>query len=460
MEAYQFGKSTVASVPQGMDTTLLQELWNGFCYRIGTLKTENGVQNRIGIGQATYLPVAQDEEYAICVTDQGVGIAARDERCLARAFCALLAQITLATGEKDTFRVPVGEIHGRYSIARRMIHLCVFPETDLSMLQRLVRLCGVLSYTHVVLEFWGMLRYDCLAPLAWKHAFSKEEIAVVIREARACGMEPIPMINHLGHASSCRIDTGKHVVLDQDPTLQYLFTPDGWCWNVLSKDVRVLLKEMRRELYELFGEGEYFHIGCDEAHIYSSQYYPMEALCAYLGDLTREIVAEGRRPILWGDMIVPLNLNAERPERVAAAREQEERMKPLMKALAPESVIADWHYDVKTAPIPSVVEWQRNGFAVMGCPWDTPANIDAQHATAVEHSTYGLMMTTWHTMHANVSAILYCARKCGFPKADWSDATGHRNLEIATLLRRVTPAPLSYAECGFAHRQIKEVIDW
>ena len=135
-------------------------------------------------------------------------------------------------------------------------------------------------------------------------------------------------------------------------------------------------------------------------------------------------------------------------------------MKLLMQALNVRSVIADWHYSIKTAPVPSVLEFARNGFDVLGCPWDKPANIDAQHTTAVEHKTYGLMKTTWHTMHANISSILYFARKCGFPKAGWSDAAGHRNLEIATLLRRVAPAPLPYAECGFAHRQTEEVIDW
>ncbi len=460
MEFYCFGKEIVASVPNGADVAVMQELWNGFCFRVGRLKTQNGVQDRIGFGEATYLPIADGEEYTVCIRPEGIGLVGRDHASLMRAFGALLARIELCAGEKDTLCLPCGEIRGVYSVARRMIHLCVFPETDLSMLRRLVRLCGVLSYTHVVLEFWGMLKYDCLHELAWSNAFSKEQIAPVIREARAMGMEPIPMINHLGHASSCRIDTGKHVVLDQNPALQYLFTPDGWCWDIFSQDVRALLKEMRRELCELFGEGEYFHIGCDEAHIYSSEYYPMAGLCDYLASLTREVLSEGRRPILWGDMIVPYDCSSEKPEKAVAAWERAKRMKPLMDALAPQSVIADWHYDIKTAPVPSVPEFARQGFDVMGCPWDQPANIDAQHATAVGQKTYGLMMTTWHTMHANLSAILYFARKCGFPKARWSDATGHRNLEIAILLRKVAPTTLPYAECGFAHRQTKEVIDW
>lgn len=460
MEIYRFEKEIGASAPVGMDFAVLEELWNGFCFRLGHLKLHGGAQNRIGFGNAVYLPPADDEEYTVCIRPEGIGLQARNEASLARAFGALLCRIDLCVGEKDTFFVSCGEIHGRYSITRRMIHLCVFPETDFSMLRRLVRLCGVLSYTHVVLEFWGMVRYDCLHELAWPQAFSKEQISVVIREARALGMEPIPMINHLGHAASCRIDSGKHVVLDQNPTLQYLFTPDGWCWNIFSKDVPALLRKMRQELYDLFGDGAYFHIGCDEALIFSSEYYPAEGLCRYLRTLTDEVVSEGRRPILWGDMILPQDCNSEQPQKAAAAWKQAEQTRKLMNAVNSRSVIADWHYDVTRVPVPTVVEFQKSGFDVLGCPFDQTANIDAQYATATGNATYGLMMTTWHTLYANISTILYCARKCGFPKVDWTDHAGHRNLEIAALLRRVSPTALPYAECGFVHRQIKEVPDW
>ena len=455
---YQLDKNTVAQIDERVDAETLGTLWHGLCYRVGTLRAKSCERNRIAIGEAHFLPLGEGEEYTVSVTERGIGILARDAASLVRGLCAVLVRVEMR--EQDALCVPCGEIRSRFTISRRMIHLCVFPETDLSMLKRLVRLCGVLSYTHVVLEFWGMLRYDCCFELSWEHAFSKEEIASVIREARALGMEPIPMINHLGHASSCRIDTGKHVVLDQNPTLQYLFTPDGWCWNIFSSEARALLRQMRKELYELFGEGNYFHIGCDEAHIFSSDYYPENGIRDYLRELTREVVAEGRHPILWGDMILPYDCNSDQPEKYTAAWERSRETRKLLDALDPRSVIADWHYDTQKAPVETVLEYQKAGFAVLGCPWDTPANIDAHYTTAREYDSYGLMMTTWHTMHANVSAILYFARRCGFPKTDWSDAAGHRNLEIATLLRRLSPAPLSYAETGFAHRQIKEVIDW
>lgn len=150
-----------------------------------------------------------------------------------------------------------------------MIHICVFPENDLYFIKKLIRLAVLCQYTHIVIEFWGMLRYDRLKELAWPHAFTKAEAGELIRECRELGMEPVPMFNHLGHATGSRLCYGKHVVLDQNAKLEHLFTPDGWAWNIGSSEVAELLRGIRIELYELFGPGEYCHIGCDEAYYIS-----------------------------------------------------------------------------------------------------------------------------------------------------------------------------------------------
>ncbi|MBQ7336632.1 MAG: family 20 glycosylhydrolase [Clostridia bacterium] len=455
---YWLDPSVTATVPTDADTPFLKTLWHHFCYRASTLNTQIGTSYQIGIGNATYLPLQNGEEYTVCIRPDGIGICGQDRATLMRGFSAFLIQIEMTADGR--LRAACQDIRGRFSISRRMIHLCVFPETSLPTLARLVRLCGVLSYTHVVLEFWGTLRYDCLRELAWPEAFDKEDIRPILQEARVLGMEPIPMVNHLGHASSSRIDCGKHVVLDQNPRLQSLFTPDGWCWNIFDEQPKKLLRRMREELYELFGNGAYFHIGCDEAHLYSSSYYPANGLPDYLKAVTDEVVSEGRRPILWGDMIVAYNTNSDSEEKRITAAKQTEKTITLLNSLHPQSVIADWHYEIKSAPIPSTVLFQKHGFDVLGCPWDAPANINAHHQTALECHTYGILQTTWHTLHSGTSAILYGARRYGFPKAPWSNATGHRNLEIATLLRRVSFEPLSYRDCGFCNRQTAELFNW
>ncbi len=454
MQNFVFHASTEVTFDPAADTEVLAEFWNGFCSRAGVLVPKTGEPNRISIGTPTFLPLADGEEYTVCIRPEGVGILGRDLPTLSRGFSAFLMQIE--TIGKDTFRAGCRDLHGSFSVRRRMIHLCVFPNTTLQSLRRLVRLCGILAYTHVVIEFWGMLHLDAMKELAWENAYTKAEIRPILREARAMGMEPIPMMNQLGHAAGCRLSCGKHVVLDQNPRLQSLFTPDGWCWSVFSPEVQTLLKKVRAELCELFGSGEYFHIGCDEAYMYSSGYFPLSGLVNYLKNLTAEVVAEGRRPILWGDMIIPYETSSENADVRAAAWEKAKTMRPLLDALHPQSIIADWQYDIKTAPIPSTEAFAKSGFDTIGCPWDQTGNIDAMYDTALSCNLYGLMMTTWHTLSEGIHSVLYFARKCGAAKALWSDHAGHPKLETAVLLRKLSPEGLPYEETGYRVRQIVE----
>lgn len=170
-----------------------------------------------------------------------------------------------------------------------------------------LRLAGVMQYTHVVLEYWGTLRYDCLKELAWPQAFDKTFAKDMAREIREMGMEAIPMLNHLGHASACRVSGGKHVVLDQNPRLAPLFSPDGWSWNAESSKVQELLAAVRRELYDIYPDAKYIHLGCDEVYSYERGEEDQRKMRVFMTALLAQVSAEGKTPMIWGDML----LNAE-----------------------------------------------------------------------------------------------------------------------------------------------------
>jgi hypothetical protein len=319
-------------------------------------------------------------------------------------------------------------------------------------LKKFVRLSGVLQYTHIVLEFWGMLRYDCCSALAWPNAYTKDEIREVIREIRELGMEPIPMFNSLGHASACRLASGKHVVLDQDPSLYYLFTPDGWAWNVECEETKTLLRQVRGELYELFGEGSYFHAGLDESYIHNRTPALHAKLPAYLKELTEEISREGRRPMIWMDMFLP-------PEAYTNVRlhtctnKTPEECGEILSSLSPDTVLVDWQYDNKEAPVSTTLYLKDSGFDLMGAPWFLAENCYAHIDTAVEHGLFGVMQTTWHTCARELPKMLPFARRCGAAKAPWSEGSGYRE-ETATLLRKLAWEPYGYEDAGWMKRQI------
>ena len=94
------------------------------------------------------------------------------------------------------------------------------------------------------------------------------------------------------------------MVLDQKPRLAALFSPDGWSWNILNPRVRDLLKDVRRELYEVFPNARYVHLGCDEVYSYEKGDEDQRRMRSFLRSVIEEVQMEGVRPIIWGDMLL------------------------------------------------------------------------------------------------------------------------------------------------------------
>ncbi len=441
---YTIDLHATAKGDQRLDNPTVHRLWKSFTLGNGFLSLTAGEPLTFVLGTATPPPVAPGSEYALSVTDTGAAVRGADYGGLVRGVMVLLMQMDYKDGG---IRLAPTTLDGRYRLRNRMVHLCVFPENDLTFIKRLIRLCGLCQYTHIVLEFWGMVAYDCLGCLAWPHAFTKDEVRDLVAEMRHLGMEPVPMVNSLGHATASRLCYGKHVVLDQDPTRQELFTPDGWAWNIENPAAVDLLTQMRQELYDLFGEGEYVHIGCDEAYYISNCPALRRQLPTYLGALTAQVAAEGRRPMLWMDMLLEGNAD---PGYVATAGADEAAR--LRAALHPSAVMVDWQYRAKQAPAATLQSLAGQG-DVMGAPWLTEANYTAHIDTIEQEGLFGLMLTTWHTLKGEMYGVPGCAQTCGARLFGWSDYAD-RHTVTATLLRRVGFEGLSYRDAGWGKEQI------
>ena len=436
--------SKVTAVARGqMAKDTVQTLWNRFCIMKSELELVPCEGFSFQIGEMPLPALEEGKEYALAIDARGAAVVGKDFNSLMRGYFVLLMKIE---STKDAvFMQDCAEQSG-YTVRNRMMHICVFPENDFYFIQKLVRLCGLCQYTHLIIEFWGMLEFDCLKELAWPNAFTKEQAKQLIAECRAFGMEPIPMFNMLGHATACRVSYGKHVVLDQNPTLQYLFTPDGWAWDIHSEDVRKLFKDVRTELYELFGEGEFIHIGCDEAYYYAHCIEERKQLPAFLKSLTDEVAAEGRRPMVWMDMMLDHNKVYKNctPEEAEVMR----------AALNEKTVMVDWEYRLTEIPIGSLAFLQGNRCDAMGAPWYNPENYAAHVRTVEQCNLFGVMMTAWHTLNEEMRSILGCAKEMGTKSFVWSEFSGLRE-ETATLMRRISFEGNTYEDCGWIKYQIE-----
>ena len=450
--AFSFGIKTAAKVHRSLANATLTELWKSFCLGASEISLDGTDELAVRIGDCTE-PSLDGHAFAISVTESGICAVAKDEKYLANAYMTLLQLIKPICAEegKELFEIPCVLLRETPDVNVRMVHFCVFPETTLIYFKRFVRLCAALKYTHIIIEFWGTYKYKSLKELAWKDAFSFEDVKPIINEARDMGLEPIPMFQHLGHASASRIAMGKHVVLDQNPRLATLFDEDGWTWDITKNEVKKLLRDIRHELYELFGSGEFIHIGCDEAYLYREEAERNYYLIDYLNEITAEISAEGRRPVMWGDMLLNRD-DIEGQPGYSANSPSPEIAKMLRDKLDRRMMIADWHYDVFTAPFLSTKFFNELGFDTLICPWEKDKNIIAGIETSKQ--AYGFMLTTWHTLSANMN-------KLGLAGAHMWQEKGSRILgfdffsaQTAALLRKLCPINGSYTDAGWTEKQI------
>ena len=444
---FNFSGNITAYTDKSLINDTVKALWNSFCMTESEITLKVGESFTFVIGEVSLPTLSDGSEYSLEVSEKGVAIVGRDLGGLMRGYFSLLMKIEADNGN---FIIKSVKEESNYTIKNRMLHICVFPENDLYFIKKLIRLAGLCQYTHIVIEFWGMLRYDCLKELAWENAFTKDEAAELITITREMGMEPIPMFNQLGHATASRLKYGKHVALDQNPRLYDLFTPDGWAWSITNEKAYGILKSVRAELYELFGKGEYFHLGCDEAYYYSRHREFNAMLPDFLNKLTTDVEAEGRRPMLWMDMM----LSGAKYGKDFYASSSFGGENAMINALAKSSVMVDWQYNIKTAPIPSTVDLAAYGYDMIGAPWYDAANYKAHVQTVRDNNLFGVMLTTWHTLKDYMPSILGCAKEMGAVSHVWSEYSGLHE-ETATLLRRVSFEGNSYTDSGWSKYQME-----
>jgi len=436
-----------------LNKDIIKEFWHNFTFQSSALNISESDDFIFLFGNTKPLSL-DDCDYSINIESEGISVCAKNENDLLRGFMTLIDRFkTIDCNEALTIEVDCCQIKDKPMIKNRMVHFCIFPETELWELQRFIRLCGALKYTHIVLEFWGMLKYDCLKELSWHHAFTKDQIKPIIREANDLGLEIIPMFNHWGHAAAGRVVHGKHVVLDQNPSLQTYFSEDGWCWDIQKSKVRRLLHQIRDELTELCGSGSYFHIGCDEAYNFEFTKNNMDMICGHINEIAEEMHSQNRRVIVWGDMFLYCHSHYNPNNRYTCFAPSPDAEQYMLEHLCRKVIIADWQYDAVKPPVETAEVFVRTGFDCILCPWDRGTEqMKAVFSTVKKQPMMGFLHTTWHTISVGMPYVSLAAVG-GFESIDARSFTQIRTYSAA-LLRKVMPVDGDYEKAGWSKIQI------
>lgn len=458
MDYFYFDNPVEIRIGEDILNETVKELIVGFLYRIPDVRFSPAKDCFVSVGNAEKTDVPT-------VSRRGIYIPANNPKELIdRLFFVFgKAEACFDAGGNAAVRIPIGEYAPSGYPGVKMIHLCAFPETEFFVLKRAIRLAGVLGYTHVILEFWGTFPFKCLNELSWKNErLSEARVAELIREIRALQMEPVPMMNCFGHASGCRVLSGKHVMLDQDLRLVPYFINSGWTWNFRAKQTRELLKKMRGELTEVFGDGAFFHIGFDESYYEPENEKDQEDIYSYLGDICEEVRSEGRRPIVWGDLLLYKNapdFGTIPPEKYYCGAVTQEVAEKMLYSLPKYALIADWQYDAMKTPWKTARYLKSKGYDVIACPWYEDENIASAAETVKEEGLFGTMVTTWHYLgngNLGTPSVVFAGKLLN--ENDRLQGFG-KTLGAAELLRKVYFAGSDYENGGWVSYQVKDKLD-
>lgn len=301
--------------------------------------------------------------------------------------------------------MPALDVKDSPALDFRAVHLCWFPETTPSFIERQIRVAAYYKFNYAVLESWGVFKSERHPYLALPDApLTVAEARRLSALAKDLGVTLIPQMNVFGHASGARSMGGKHITLDLHPDRQPLFEPaGGWNWCLSNPDATAVLREYVDEMHEAFGRPPFFHIGCDEADAPScptcravKPYSKLvEAHIVAMHDL---LAARGARVMMWHDMLLEKGDSRWKGFYANGSKDEAKMAETLPKDI----VICDWYYGSnyggrsRPGSYPTLDHFKSLGYSTLTCPWDDPKGILAQGRAAREKGLFGIMETVWH----------------------------------------------------------------
>lgn len=343
------------------------------------------------------------EGYDIEVSPNGIVIDASTETGVRYALSTLrqAAEPLRNLKKSNIFAMPQIRISDYPSMGFRGMHLCVFPETELPELEKLIRLSAFYKLNYIVIEPWGTFPYECEPDFVWPDGqISRDDFAFLRDLAKSLNVTMIPQINILGHASWSRSASAKHTVLNLHPEYAPLFEPDAWCWCLTNPETRKVLESLVCEIHEFFGSPEYFHLGCDEAYTLGScsncaEHDTSKLVSEHINYFCDVLRKRGAKSMIWHDMLIE---KSKFPDYVSNGKPDAPE---LMNTLPKDLVICDWQYDNDLTKVDNIWAstkyFMDNGFQTLLCPWMNAPVTNSEGKYIGEHGGMGLLGTSWHT---------------------------------------------------------------
>lgn len=447
---------------------LCVKLWNN--YTVG--KTELVLKEKENVGKAAVISLFEDAEinkketayeYEIDCDKTAINIHYSEDVGLIHAFCTILQLIGPYRRKTGNFIIKTFSVKDKPALKMRGMHFSLLKGISLLSIKKFVVLCAFLKVSHIVLESWGTVKLDTMKELSWPDSYTKDDLKEIIDFGHALGVEFIPFFNHAGHATQSRHKTGKHTVLDQAPEYEEWFLPGGWTWNVDNEEVIDLHRKVRKELCELFGDGEFLHIGCDEiadeVGIWDEcDISESDGFARFLNRTCDDIKENlGRKTMMWGDMFLD-----KKDFNWPYCANTNDNLFYNPDKLTKDMYIVDWQYNITEEKDESIKYFLKyvDPSKLILAPWQGREKIKGRVRLAKKYNLYGVMGTTWNAVINDINDMMYTAC-CMWEENetsyeyDYSLACFSKTM-AAQNMRKLMPAD-DYKTAGFTETELLDI---
>jgi hypothetical protein len=337
------------------------------------------------------------EHYAIHCDANGIEIRATSERGWAYAL-ATLRQIVQTDADGEF--IHACDIDDWPSMKFRGVH--ILPGKDaLDFHRKLIeRIFAPFKLNTVVLEC-EYTQWES-APKLWTDiSVPKDYLRQYAEFARAHYIEPIPLVQSLGHAE-WMFRNGQNRDLAEDPQA-------CWAYNATNPATYDFIEKIYDEAIDAM-HPKFFHIGHDEVVDRGTYPYREESKKHSVADLFTMDVKKldayfrpkGIHMMLWGDMMLTKNQSSD----AAANCPDEKQASQIRDSIPKDAIICDWHYQpVKPDAYKSLKIFKDENLQTIACTWYNPMNISSFSQGARDAGALGLLQTTWAGFDVDENAM-------------------------------------------------------
>jgi hypothetical protein len=320
--------------------------------------------------------------YKITIDAHSISVLGEEDEGL-RNGLQRLASLAFVSNGKLCF--PTGFLRDQPHTTFRGVHLFV-GNRSLPFHQKLwTRVLSPLGMNKVVLQC-ERTHWDSQPDIDTKETMPKEELVRLFQMYRSIGVDPIPLIESVGHMQWF-FANGKNRDLALDPEHPYAIDPSN------PKSLAAITKLWDEAIEAL--NPDIVHFGLDEVDLVGRKLGPKEKTemwSTLMGALEKLSRAQKVQMMLWGDeALAP----GEAPDATFAesAKDAADRR----SAIPQGSLIGDWHYAANSDPsvfLKNLQIWKDTRLQPIASTWYRPSNIAGFDVEAGRLGC-GTLQTTW-----------------------------------------------------------------